>query len=179
MKKFFSLVLCVCAVLPLLLTGCSQTADETDTLSLGFGVYAVTGNEDATEDQNGTSKISLTFASVLVDENGKIVRCFLDAAEHTASFTPDGKAVDAPSFQTKYEQGDAYGMKIYGGAKGEWYEEADAFCALVEGKTMDDVKALVASDGKGTDEVIRAGCTISVSEFVMAIENAVKNIVKN
>ena len=76
MKKFFSLVLCVCAVLPLLLTGCSQTADETDTLSLGFGVYAVTGNEDATEDQNGTSKISLTFASVLVDENGKITGLF-------------------------------------------------------------------------------------------------------
>ena len=32
MKKFFSLMLCVCAALTLLLTGCSQTADETDFL---------------------------------------------------------------------------------------------------------------------------------------------------
>ena len=52
---------------------------------------------------------------------------------------------------------------------------ADAFKNVVIGKTVEQVKALVAEAGKGTDEVINAGCTIAISDFVSAIEKAVNN----
>jgi hypothetical protein len=61
------------------------------------------------------------------------------------------------------------------GAKSEWYAQADAFMALVKGKTADEVKALVAEGDKGTEEVINAGCTIMINEFVQAIDKACKN----
>ncbi|MBQ2806902.1 MAG: hypothetical protein IJF08_07620, partial [Clostridia bacterium] len=59
----------------------------------------------------------------------------------------------------------------------EWFEQADAFMALVKGKTLAEVKALVAEGNKGNDEVMNAGCTIMINEFVLAIEKAVGNAV--
>ena len=59
-------------------------------------------------------------------------------------YTADGKAVANDSFKTKYELGKDYNMVTYGGATKDWYEQADAFMALVAGKTLDEVKALVA-----------------------------------
>jgi len=44
-----------------------------------------------------------------------------------------------------------------------------------EGKTYEEVKALVGADNKGNDDVISAGCTITISDFIFAIEKAVKN----
>ena len=91
--------------------------------------------------------------------------------------TADGKAVANESFQTKYELGDAYNMVAYGGAVKEWYAQADAFCALIVGKTAAEVKALVAGENKGTEEVINAGCTIMINDFVVAVEKAINNAV--
>ena len=44
------------------------------------------------------------------------------------------------------------------------------------GKTLDEVKALVAEGGKGNDAVISAGCTITVSEFANAVFADCRNI---
>ena len=67
-------------------------------------------------------------------------------------------------------------MVAYGGATKEWFEQADAFETLVVGKTLDEIKALVAEGGKGNADVIAAGCTITVTEFVGAIEKAFANL---
>ena len=67
-------------------------------------------------------------------------------------------------------------MVTYGGAAKEWFEQADAFESVVVGKTLDEIKALVAEGGKGTDAVISAGCTITITEFVGAIEKAFANL---
>ena len=171
MKKILSMILCAALILSVLsIVGCGK-AEE---LSLGLGVYTTTSATDATEDKNGSGKAAVTAAAVLVDANGKIVKCSIDCMENKIAYTADGKALATDSFQTKYELGDAYGMTAYG-ASSEWYKQVDAFTALVAGKTLDEVKALVASTNKGKDEVISAGCTILINEFVMAIEKAVKN----
>ncbi len=189
MKKFFSIVLICAMVLSLgLLSACGQTnTDTTDTtdatdngeddvtLKLGLGVYATAKATDATEDKAGQGQATATLATVLVDADGKIVKAFIDCADNKVSYNADGTAVVADSFSTKYEQGDAYNMVAYGGAALEWYAQADAFCTLIAGKTIDEVKALLAEDGKGTDDVINAGCTITVSDFVYAVEKAVAN----
>ncbi len=174
MKRFSCFLLSVALLLfSSTLTGCASRKNEA--LRLGLGLYTSAEATNATEDRNGLGDVAVTGAAVLLDGKNKIVSCVLDCAEHQISYTADGKTSVNDSFLTKREQGDSYGMKAHGGALLEWYEQADAFCMLVKGKTIEEVKALVSSDGKGTDEVIRAGCTISVSDFVKAIEKAAAN----
>ena len=172
MKKISMICLTVFLFVTLF-TGCMN--NESQSLKVGLGIDTTIKTTDATEEKNGSGQVTVTSATVVIDGNGKIIKCFVDAAEYSVSYTTEGKAVAGELPETKYQQGDAYGMKAYGGAKKEWYEQADAFCAAVVGKTLDEVKTLVADNGKGTDAVIQAGCTISVSEFVKAIENAVQN----
>lgn len=173
MKKIITLALSVLMMLSVLsLTGCGKT----ETLKLGLGVESYAEKVvNADGDNNGSVKTATTVAAVLVDAQGKIVKCVIDAGEITLDFTSQGKNVPVAEFKTKYEQGENYGMVAYGGAKKEWFEQVDAFTALIAGKTLEEVKALVATNAKGTDEVINAGCTIYVADFVKAIEKAVAN----
>ena len=175
MKKFLALCLSVLTIASLMFAvGCSDKKENgASTLKFGSGVYVSTpATTDATADKEGTGKVDVTVAAVTVDADGKIVACALDTASNTVKFTKDGKAVANSEFKTKYESGKDYNMVAYGGAKKEWYEQADAFEALVAGKTLTEVKALVAAENKGNDEVVNAGCTIMIHEFVGAIEKA-------
>ncbi len=178
MKKLFCTLLGALTVFSLLtLTACEE---KTSPLKFGLGVYpSVTGATDANEDANGKGTAAITAAAITVSDDGKIVSCVLDTADISIEYTGDGKAIANDGFATKYEQGDAYNMKLYGGASKEWYEQADAFASVVVGKTIDEVKALVADANKGNDEVISAGCTIMVNEFVLAIEKAYNNAVES
>ena len=173
MKKLIPLFLAVILLLSTLsFVGCKK---EEPKLKLGLGVYTTVSATDATEDKAGQGQATVTAAAVLVDDEGKIVKAFVDCADNKVGYTAEGKAVANAEFKTKYESGADYNMVAYGGAAKEWFEQADAFCALIVGKTADEVKALVAENAKGTDEVINAGCTIYVAEFVKAIEKAIAN----
>lgn len=170
MKKSFVLVMCLILAMSAMFVGCGEKASS---LKFGMGVYSTTPTvTDATADKDGSGKIDVTVAAVTVDADGKIVACALDTASNTVGFTADGKAVAKYEFKTKYEMGKDYNMVTYGGAKKEWFEQADAFETLVAGKTLDEVKALLGSENKGTDEVVNAGCTIMINEFIGAIEKA-------
>ena len=173
MKKLLCVVLSVLMILPaFLFAGCGKA----ETLKFGLGVYTnVSKASAATEDTAGQGKVAITAAAVTVDAAGKIVACVLDTADITVSYTADGKAVANDGFKTKYELGTAYNMVAYGGSAKEWFEQADAFETVVAGKTLDEVKALIADANKGTEEVINAGCTIMINEFVLAIEKAYNN----
>ena len=178
MKKFLVIALCLLVALSTVLVGCGKKAESNDTpaaatLKFGSGVYVSTpATTDATADKDGSGKVDVTIAAVTVDADGKIVACALDTASNTVNFTKDGKAVAVAEFKTKYELGKDYNMVAYGGAKKEWFEQADAFEKLVAGKTIAEVKALVAEGNKGNEEVVNAGCTIMIHEFVGAIEKA-------
>ncbi|MBQ7379125.1 MAG: hypothetical protein IJW70_05530 [Clostridia bacterium] len=174
MKKILCALLCALLLLSALtLVSCDK---EPETLKFGLGVYTdVTKADSATEDADGQGNVAITAAAVTVDADGKIVSCVLDTADITVKYTAEGKAVANESFKTKYEMGADYGMVAYAGSAKEWFEQADAFMALVKGKTLAEVKALVADGNKGTDEVINAGCTITISDFVLAIEKAYNN----
>lgn len=175
MKRSLALILCVVLALSVVLTGCASKPDasKADTLQFGFGVYtSAPAATDATADKDGSGKLDITFAAITVDADGKIVACDLDTASNSIAFTADGKAVAATEFKTKYEQGNDYNMVTYGGAAKEWYEQADAFETVVAGKTLEEVTALVGEDKKGNSDVIAAGCTIMINEFVAAIEKA-------
>ena len=175
MKRILSLVLvAVLAIGAIALVGCNG-AQNNKTVKLGLGVYVTTKATSATKDADGQGQVTITAAVVTVDENGKITGCKLDTSDNTVMYTNDGKAISGGEFKTKYEQGDAYKMVANGGAKLEWYKQADAFAGLVVGKTLSEVKALVAEGNKGNSDVIAAGCTIKVNDFVLAIEKAYNN----
>lgn len=170
MKRILSVALCLLMLASLAaLSGCGEPA----TLKFGAGVYVDTPTAtNATADQNGAGTVSVTIAAVTVDEDGAIVACDLDTASNTVKYTADGRAIGNPQAKTKYEQGDDYNMVAYGKAQQEWYKQADAFEKLVAGKNLEQVKALLADANKGNAEVIAAGCTIMIHEFVGAIEKA-------
>ena len=151
--------------------------EKAETLKFGFGLYTVASKaSNADADVMGEGKVAITAAAVAIDADGKIVACTLDTVDNTVKYDSEGKAVANDSFKSKYEAGKDYNMVAYGGAAKEWFEQADAFEQVVCGKNLDEVKALVVSDtNKGTDEVVNAGCTIMVNEFVMAIANAYAN----
>lgn len=183
MKKSLVLILCLVLAVSAIFVGCgteesgnTPTNAPSTTLKFGMGVYNSTpAVTDASADKEGTGKLDVTVAAVTVDANGKIVTCALDTASNTVKFTADGKAVANAEFKTKYELGANYNMVAYGNAKKEWFEQADAFEALVAGKTLTEVKALLGEANKGTQDVVNAGCTIMVHEFIGAIEKAYNN----
>lgn len=173
MKKLICVVLSI-LMLAAAFVGCEKAPA---TLKMGLGVYTATPTTaDASEDKDGQGKVAITAAVITVDAEGKVVACQLDTADLTVKFTADGKAVANDGFKTKYEQGKDYNMVTYGGAAKEWFEQADAFEAFVVGKTLDEIKALVAEGNKGNDAVIAAGCTIMIHEFVGAIDKAFANL---
>ncbi len=171
-----ALALTMIASVPVLV-GCGNTTEET--LMMGLGVYTkVTSAADATEDKNGEGNVEITGAVVTLDKDGKIVACNIDTAACTLKYTTTGQALANDSFATKYELGKDYNMVAYGGAQKEWFEQVDAFENLIKGKTLAEVKALVVNGDKGNDDVIAAGCTVTVNEMVLAIENACNNAVE-
>lgn len=175
MKKILSAIICVALIFSVLtLVSCNKE----ETLKFGMGVYSVADTaKNADGDTKGTHEAEITAAAVLVDSEGKIVKCVIDTAQNKVSHTSEGKAVATESFKTKYELGNDYNMKLYGGSAKEWFEQVDAFCALVVGKTATEVKALIAEGDKGTDEVLNAGCTIMIADFVYALDAAIANAV--
>ena len=188
MKKFLCALLCLLMIVTLI--SCGKT-EEPEKLKLGLGTYTETSATDATEDANGKASAATTAAVISVDAAGKVVACVIDATDATVEYTADGKAVANQSFKTKNELGTTYGMSTNpyaqdinkDGVVKEWNEQANAFATLVIGKTLDEIKALVVGDGenegRGTADVMSAGCTITVSEFVYAIEDAFKNLTES
>ena len=178
MKKLICVLLSVLMLLSVsAFVACDKAPAEEPTLKFGLGVYTSTPSAtDATEEKEGQGKVAITAAVITVDADGKVVACQLDTADHTVKYTLEGKAVANNGFKTKYEQGADYNMVAYGGAAKEWFEQADAFEALVVGKTLTEIKALVAEGNKGTSDVVTAGCTIMIHEFVGAIEKAFANL---
>lgn len=180
MKRIISFLL-FAAILVLVVTlpSCSKkNADEnSDTpLKLGIGVkYYSDKPTSAKDSKNGKGQLTTTVAAVLIDSEGKVVKCAIDTAEAVAEYTSEGKYILGENFKTKYELGNDYGMKKASEISKEWYEQIDSLTTLVKGKNIEQIRKLVADGGQGTRDVIKAGCTINISDFVYAIEEAIKS----
>ncbi len=195
MKKFLSIFLAIVMLFSVLtLVGCENDNDDTkdpagdetkgetvEELKLGLGIVPAYGKSTSAEGEtNGKTEIVATVAAVLLNKDGKIVQCKIDAAQNNAEYTADGKAVSVAESKTKGELGADYGMSAYGtdlngdGVVKEWNEQVAVFVDSVKGKTIAEVKTLVV-DGYASSDIQTAGCTMGVSEFVTALEKAVAN----
>jgi hypothetical protein len=127
---------------------------------------------------NGEAAGYSKMVGVLVDEDGVIVDCVIDAVQSKVEFSSAGKIVTAldSTFDSKNVLGDAYGMKVASGIQKEWYEQAAFLADYVVGKTIEDVKGIALdAEGTATDEELLAGVTMHIGPYLAVIEKAVAN----
>ena len=182
MKKILALVLALAMVATFAACGGEETP-ATAEYKLGMGT--VVSLDSSAE---GVAQADTTVATVVLDKDGKIVACDIDVAQ-TKVNVADGVVDKAGAdLRTKNEKKGDYGMAAavnYGmdwngdGVVKEWFEQAAAFEKYVVGKTSDEVKGIKTKEveGKGyiipdVEELLTAGCTIQISDFVEAIVKA-------
>ena len=121
----------------------------------------------------------VTLVAVLVDDSGVIADCIIDSIGTKVEFDATGTITSDLTAQiaTKNELGDNYGMVAYGGAKYEWYQQAQALADYATGKTVAELKnGAIDETGKapaGSD--LASSATIYLGGYVSAIEAAVGN----
>ena len=141
-------------------------------------ITSVGKSTSATADAEGVADYDVTIAAVNVDENGVITSCYLDSIGASVKFGADGVITSdvTASVLTKNELGDNYGMKAYGGATYEWYEQAKALANYAVGKTVEELRAGAVNEaGKAADADLASTATIYLGGYVAAIEAAVAN----
>ncbi len=149
-----------------------------DAAKTGLAVINSIAKSTEAAQEDGVAEIDSTVVGVLIDKDGKILKCRIDQAQTKVNFNSQGK-ITTPlntKFQTKQELGAGYGMSAASSIKKEWFEEADAFADYVVGKTVDQVKGIALNDeGAPADAELSSSVTISVGGFIAAIEKAVAN----
>ncbi len=174
MKKVLAIVML--AVLGVFtLAGCGSTAD----VKTGLGtVISIAKSASATADAAGKAQADVVMAAVTVDKDGKILKVTIDTAQVAIPFDATGAITAdlAKEYMTKVELGDDYGMKKASTIGKEWYEEIAALEAWMVGKTIEQVKAIgVNADGEVTEADLISSVTVSVGDYIKAVEKAVTN----
>ncbi len=132
--------------------------------NLGFGLVQEISDQKAA--------YTATFAAVVTDATGKIIKCVVDQLEAEADTDNITQSI-GKEFPTKTMLGDRYAMKGASGIGKEWYEQANAFAEHCVGKTAAEVESSLDAEGKIPD--LSASCTVKATDFVSAVKTAVKN----
>lgn len=157
-------------------------ASANDTLGIGLtGEFSEI--KDATTEENGQVQAYANFAAVAQNGEGKVTCAVIDSVQAYSKWDATGKLTHDLTKEptTKYNLKEAYGMKetsasigkIEGGK--EWYEQIEAFMGFINGKTASEISGIAVSDGKATDTVLSAGCTMTITAYQ---EAAVKALAK-
>ena len=157
------------------------TGSQSDAASVktGLSVLAdISGSKDAANGENGTADANFMAVGVMVDDNGIIQKCVIDQVKAKMEFDDGGRLVTALDtvFPSKNDLGMDYGMKSASSIGKEWNEQARAFADYVEGKTLDQVMGIaIDNDGKAQQPELTASVTISVGDFMVGVQDAVRD----
>lgn len=173
MKK----ILVILLVLTLVMTSFTACSKKSEPAKTGLAAITSVGKSTAaTADAEGLAETDSLVAAVLVDKDGKILDCKIDAAQTKINFSIEGKLTTdvATTFKSKQELGTEYGMKGSSAIGKEWNEQADAFAKYVIGKTADEVKGIaVSTEGTAGDADLAASVSIHIGDFIAVVEKAV------
>ncbi len=176
MKKILALL--AVAILSLAtLTACGPSAPAEKTYSFGVGSYTSVSGRDATAEVAGRVQTNVTFAAVLLDDEGKIVWVQIDTAQNQGTFTVEGVIDAATAALTKLEKGDDYGMAARSEV-GEWYVQIESLEAWMIGKTPAEVAAMKLAEDVPAEEDLLTSVTIGVDAYLAAVAKAVANAVE-
>lgn len=166
MKRIMVFLLAAAMILSFAACGASGGS----AMKLGMGVVV---NNDSSSD--GNAQVDATVAAVVTDKDGKIVKAALDCAQTKMAVADGVAATEDVDTRSKMQKGDDYGMKAYSDAISEWYDQANAFCDNIVGKTVDEVAAMElvkTEEGHMVAPEMEGSCTISVADFVEAVKKA-------
>lgn len=136
----------------------------------------------------GAMQLDLTTAMVSFEADGTIVDARLDvvqikvganeAKDGLALLTADDKKDETGSVKSKLELGKDYAMKGSSAIGKEVDSQIEAFADWTVGKTIEEIKSsIIPGSGHGTapHADLTSSCTITVDDFVSAIESAWAN----
>lgn len=149
-------------------------AQAGDTLKLA-AISSISDSVSATADKGGTAQLNVDVTALTV-KNDTITSCYIDSVQAKVAFNATGTITSdltAP-IQTKNQLGDSYGMVAWGGAKYEWYQQAENFAAYVTGKTAAQVAGIAVTQGKPSDADLSASVTIAIGGFQALIAKAMQ-----
>lgn len=177
MKKALALILII--VLMMSLAACAGGKTTAESVKTGIGiVFSNANSKDPADGKDGVIDTQAYAAAVMVDKDGKIVKCVIDAMQSRFNFTTDSVITTTADtvFKSKTELGNDYGMKQASKIQKEWFEQAAAFAAYCVGKTADQIKNIaVSAEGVATDTDLVASVTVHVAPFQNAVVKAVAN----
>jgi len=159
-------------------TSAPTQAPAAGAVKTGLAVITSAGKSADAGDSDGVAQVDSTVVAVTVDDQGVIKNCVIDQAQTKMSFSKDGRFLTPLDtvFVGKQELGEDYGMKKASKIGKEWNEQADAFAKYVIGKTVEQVKGIAVTEaGAPKDADLAASVTVSIGDFVAAIEKAVAN----
>lgn len=202
MKRIFAMLLCLCMIFAIVACDTKGGNEETTAANgesttaagttenveaeykLGMGIVVSTDSSAA-----GNAQVDATVAAVVLDKDGKIVVCRIDAVQNKMNVT-DGAVEADKTFKTKMELGDDYNMAKYGqsmdwngdGKVLEWYLQSAEFSKYVVGKTAAEVEAMATKTVEGSgyiisadDALLTAGCTIQITSIKAVVAKSVTN----
>lgn len=104
-------------------------------------------------------------AVALTTRDGVITSCCLDALDASLVVSDEG-SVSVGNTSSKNTLGESYGMVAWGGARYEWFRQAEHFAAYVTGKTPAQVSGIAVTEGGlAADADLAASVTISIAGF--------------
>lgn len=167
MKKIVALLL----VLVLCMGMTSAMADK-----LGSYMYTNVSKANAAGEKDGAYQADTTICAVVLDDNGVIKMVKFDVVQVKLGFTAAGACtVEAGTvISSKEELKDGYGMRKASPIGKEWFEQAEALEAWCVGKTLEQVMAAPLEGGKPTDADLVTGCTMTVTDYLYALQKAVE-----
>lgn len=170
----------VVSLIGLLLAGCGASTS----VKTGLGhTVDIAKSTNATAEKNGVAQVNTVMAAASFDSKGKILAVQIDNAQVKVEVDANGKIASDKSVkpQTKVELGEKYGMIKASKIKKEWYQQIDELGKWMVGKTIEEVKAMKT---KKVDDAhthvpdvaeLNSKVTISIEDYVFAVEEAYKN----
>jgi roadblock/LC7 domain-containing protein len=131
-------------------------------------------------------QVDTVMAAVAFDKDGKVVKVTIDNAQTKVEFNKDLtlKSDVKAAGKTKLELKEAYGMVVASAIKKEWYQQAEALGKWMEGKTVADIKAMKTVKKDDAHPAVpdiaelKSSVTVSVQDYIAAVEEASKNAVE-
>ncbi len=125
----------------------------------------------------GRAQADVTVATVVLDDEGKIVSAQIDVAQTKINF-PGGELqnLDEVDIRSKYQKKNDYGMISASQIGKEWFEQVDYFEKAIVGMTAEQVENIPVVNNNGhmvaDDDIIYAGCTMHIVDFQAAVIKA-------
>lgn len=142
---------------------------------------AVNAKMAVTEAEAGGSTAELTLDVIALTLAGDVISSgIIDSLQAKVAFAADGSLATDVSVAplTKNQLGFDYGMVAYNASAigKEWFEQAEAFCTYITGKTAEEVASIAVTETTApqADTDLAASCSIAIGGFQGLVAKACK-----